>query len=132
MLKTLLTPALRWVLTSDAFRDALRDAIASAISTSPLVEQLTDSLNAKLKLVSGRFDDLGLKGKLLKRYVVELLKDMAEEDATVRRAVEAGKPYFEAVLDGIDPEEIAHGTAPVVDLVRFKAQQVAQRFTQEG
>ena len=128
MFKALLLGALRRVLWSDEVIDLLRDAIASAIASSQAVEALTDGVNEKLKVLSAKFDGLGLKGKLLKRYVVELVKDIAKDDPTVANAVALGKPYFEAVLDGLDPEELATATTPVLDLVRFKAQLVAQRF----
>lgn len=128
MFQTILLSLLKQILSSEEFRAFLQKAIQDEITSNASLGHAVAALNDRLKLISSRFDALGLKGKLLKRYVVELVKELADNDPAIASALVAGKPYFEAVLDGIDPEDIAKASIPVIDLVRAQAEKMAQQF----
>lgn len=123
MLKALLLALLRSVLTSDEFKQAVH----SAVVNSKTVQVLTEKANSYLDIAVEQYDRLGLKGILLKGYLVRLVQDLAEGDATIRRALEAGEPYLKTVLDGITPDDIATISTPVIDLVKEKALAAARQ-----
>lgn len=119
--------AVTTVVTSDEFRTAVTDALKDAISSSKSAAKASAVVNDYVGLAASRFDSLGLKGRLLKGYLVQLLGELAKDDAQLKAAIASGQPFIQAVLDGIDPDEIASAATPVLVLLQNQAYTVAQQ-----
>lgn len=128
---TLATKAIKFavttVVTSDEFRTAVTDALKDAISSSKSAAKASTLVNDYVGLAVNRFDSLGLKGRLLKGYLVQLLGELARDDEQLKAAIASGQPFVQAVLDGLDPDEIANATTPVLVLLQNQAYTVAQQ-----
>ena len=129
-LSTLAAKAIKFavttVVTSDEFRTAVTDALKDAISSSKSAAKASALVNDYVGLAVSKFDSLGLKGRLLKGYLVQLLGELARDDEQLKSAIASGQPFVQAVLDGIDPDEIASATTPVLVLLQNRAYAVAQ------
>ena len=123
MLRSLLLALLRSVLTSDEFKEAVHNAIAN----NKTLQVLTEKANKYLDVAAEEYDNLGLKGILLKGYLIRLVQELAEHDATIRRGLEVGEPYLKTILDGITPDDIATMSTPVIEIVKQKALAAARQ-----
>lgn len=130
-LSTLATKAIRFavttVVTSDEFRTAVTDALKDAISSSKSAAKASAVVNDYVGLAVSKFDSLGLKGRLLKGYLIQLLGELAKDDDQIRAAIATGQPFVQAVLDGIDPDEVASAATPVLVILQNQAYTVAQQ-----
>lgn len=130
-LSTLAAKAIKFavttVVTSDEFRTAVTDALKDAISSSKSAAKASALVNDYVGLAVSKFDSLGLKGRLLKGYLVQLLGELARDDEQLKAAIASGQPFVQAVLDGLDPDEIASATTPVLVLLQNQAYTVAQQ-----
>jgi hypothetical protein len=126
MLKPFLIGLLKTVINTDEFRAVIADGVKSAIASSRTTASFADKANEIVGVTSVRYDALGLKGKLLKGYLLQLLKELANESPAIATGLRHGEPYLKAVLDGISPDEIATVSMSLYSFLKIQAIKVAK------
>jgi hypothetical protein len=126
MLKPFLIGLLKTVIDTDEFRAVIADGVRSAIASSRTAASFADKASDIVGVASARYDALGLKGKLLKGYLLQLLKELANESPAIATGLRHGEPYLKAVLDGISPDEIATVSMSLYSFLKIQAIKVAK------
>ena len=126
MFKAFLVGVLREAIDTDKVRSAIADGVRSAIASSRTAASIADKASDIAVVASTRYDALGLKGKLLKGYLLQLLKELANESPAIAAGLRQGEPYLKAVLDGISPDEIATVSMSLYGFLKIQAIKVAK------
>jgi hypothetical protein len=126
MFKAFLVGVLREAIDTDKVKSAIADGVRSAIASSRTAVSFADKANEIVGVTSVRYDALGLKGKLLKGYLLQLLKELADESPAIAAGLRHGEPYIKAVLDGISPDEIATVSMSLYSFLKIQAIKVAK------
>lgn len=113
---------------ANEFKEILVAAIATAIRESESADRISAKVNSMVGATNERYEALGLKGKFLKGFVLQEVSEMATKSSTVAEALKTGQPYLQAVIDGLDPEDIASTTEPIADFIQAKIYRIAQEF----
>jgi hypothetical protein len=126
MFKTFLVGLLKTAVSTDEFKATLTEGVRGAIASSRTAAGVSGAVNSLVDVASAKFDGLGLKGRMLKGYLISLLQDMAQDSPQIAAGLRLGAPYLTAVLDGIDPNEVATTSLSLIAMLKARAIQVAQ------
>jgi hypothetical protein len=126
MFKTFLVGLLKTAVSTEEFKTTLAEGVRGAIANSRTAAGITDKVNSLVDVASAKFDGMGLKGRMLKGYLIGLLQDMADDSPQIAAGLKLGTPYIAAVLDGIDPNEVATASLSLIGMLKARAIQAAQ------
>lgn len=98
MFKTFLVGLLKTAVSTDEFKATLTEGVRGAIASSRTAAGVSGAVNSL----------------------------MAQDSPQIAAGLRLGAPYLTAVLDGIDPNEVATTSLSLIAMLKARAIQVAQ------